>query len=94
MFSQSVLSRTGQMWKFWFGISAVLVGSIVPVFEESGMSWTVGSIIAVVGYGFSVAMTRCPQCQDRWLWKALLDAGLYGPLFKKAECPSCKHAFD
>ena len=94
MFSQSVISKTGQMWKFWLGVIAVLAGSIAPMFESAGISLTVGTIIAVAGYGFTVAFTRCPNCGERWLWKALLDAGLYGPLFKKHECPFCNKAFD
>ena len=93
MFNSSVLTKTGQMWKFWVGVIAVVVGSVAPLFEGTGISLTVGTVIAVVGYALSVALTRCPACQERWLWKALLDAGLYGPLFKESACPACKHDF-
>ena len=88
------MTKTGQLWKFWLGVIAVLVGSIAPIFEQTGISWTVGSIIAVVGYGLSILLTRCPACGERWLGKALLDAGLYGPLFKTSDCPACKQSFD
>lgn len=94
MFSQSVISRTGQLWKFWLGVIAVLAGSIAPSVEAAGISWIAGTILAVAGYGLTVALTRCPACQERWLWKALLDAGLYGPLFKEPACPFCKKEFN
>jgi hypothetical protein len=94
MFSNSVISKTQQMWKLWFGVIAMAVGSIAPAFEQTGLSWTTGTVIAVVGYGFSLAFISCPACGQRWLFKALLDAGMYGPLFRRSSCPSCDHGFD
>jgi hypothetical protein len=93
MFSNSVIRKTGQWWKLVVGTVVLLVGSIVPAFEASGMSWTVGTILAVLGYGFIIAFIRCPSCELRWFWKALLYAEMYGPLFKKAACPDCAHDF-
>lgn len=94
MFSNSVISKTQQMWKLWVGIVAMVFGSIAPVFEQISVSWTAGTVIAVVGYGFTVAFVSCPACGQRWLFKALIDAGIYGPLFRKANCPTCEHRFD
>ena len=94
MFSNSVISRTRQMWKLWIGVVALIIGSIAPVFEQTGMSWTVGTIIAIVGYGFTVAFVSCPACGQRWFYKALLDAGIYGPLFRQSGCPACNHEFN
>ena len=94
MFADSVIRKTGQWWKLVVGVAAILVGSIVPIFESSGMSWTVGTIVAVVGYGFTLAFIKCPSCDLRWFWKALLYSEMYGPLFKKSACPSCEKNFD
>lgn len=93
MIADSVISRTGQFWKLALSIVLLLIGSIVPIFEQIGMSWTVGTIIAVIGYGFGLAFIQCPNCNSRWFWKAALYAELYGPLFKKPECPICKNHF-
>lgn len=82
------------MWKLWIGLLAVLFGSVVPIFEYAGVSWTAGTIIAVVGYGFTVGFVICPVCGQRWFYKALFDAGIYGPLFRESSCPMCKHGFD
>ncbi len=89
----SVISRTGQLWKLAVAVILLLVGSIVPAFESSGMSWTVGTILAVVGYAFGVYAIRCPDCGNRWFWSAALDASWYGPLFRKPACPACKREF-
>jgi hypothetical protein len=93
MFKDSVLSKTGQLWKVWLGILALVLGSTVPLVEASGMSWTTGTIIAVVGYGFTLAFVLCPSCGLRWFWKALLYSEMYVPLFKQPTCPGCKHDF-
>ncbi len=90
----SVIARTGQVWKLALAIVLLLVGSIVPAFEASGMSWTVGTILAIAGYAFGVLTIRCPACGNRWFWSAALDAGLYGPLFRQGACPACKREFD
>lgn len=82
------------MWKLILGVVTLIVGSTAPAFEQTSMSWTAGTIIAVIGYGFSVAFISCPSCGQRWFYKALLDAGLYGPLFRDPSCPACKQVFD
>jgi hypothetical protein len=93
MFRESVIRKTGQWWKLVVGVLALLIGSIVPAFEASGMSWTVGTIIAVIGYGFTLAFIKCPSCDQRWFWKALMYAEIYGPLFSTSSCPGCENDF-
>ena len=93
MFEDSVIRKTGQWWKLVIGVSALCVGTFVPMIKTSGMSWTVGTVIVVVGYGYALAFIRCPGCDLRWFWKALIHSEMYGPLFKGATCPSCKRDF-
>ncbi|MFT4583435.1 MAG: hypothetical protein ACI915_003669 [Gammaproteobacteria bacterium] len=93
MLNRSVITRTGQMWKMLVGIVLVLVGSVAPVFESTGMSWTVGTILATVAYGFVILAIECPKCRQRWFLKALVYAEHYGPLFKGSSCPLCEHDF-
>jgi len=87
--NKSVIGRTGQWWKVALGMAALIFGSVAPLFESSGITVTAGTVIAVVGYGFSVAMLRCPSCGEHWFWKALIDASLYRPLFTRSTCPGC-----
>jgi hypothetical protein len=89
----SVLARTGQMWKLVLAVLLLLVGSFVPFFEASGLSWTAGTILAIVGYAFGCYAICCPACGNRWLWSAALDASHYKPLFTGSACPMCKHDF-
>ncbi|MGI9343750.1 MAG: hypothetical protein ACR2QV_13010 [Gammaproteobacteria bacterium] len=91
--NKSVIGRTGQWWKVALGMAALLFGSIAPLFEGSGISVTVGTVIAIVGYGLSIALLRCPGCGEFWFWRALMDASLYRPLFTKPGCPSCGHEY-
>ena len=91
--NESVIGRTGQWWKVVLGIAALLFGSVAPLFEDSGISMTTGTLIAVAGYGLAAALIRCPGCGERWFWKALLDAGLYKPLFTQTACPACHREY-
>jgi len=93
MFANSVITRTGQSWKLIIAILLLLIGSFAPLWEGSGIDWTLGSILAVAGYAFAVFFVVCPKCSNRWFWSAALDATLYGPLFKAPACPVCKQDF-
>jgi len=89
----AVIGRTGQWIKVLIGFVALLVGSIAPLFESSGISVTNGTILAIAGYGLTVLTVRCPDCGERWFWKALMDASLYKPLFTQPSCPACGKDF-
>ena len=93
MFQNSVIRKTSQLWKLYAGIAAVVFGSVAPAFEQSGLSWTAGTVIAVVGYVFVLAFVICPACGQRWFYRAILYAEIYGPLFTRPECPKCKQEF-
>ncbi|MFO1355461.1 MAG: hypothetical protein U1F72_04880 [Gammaproteobacteria bacterium] len=93
MAAPSMLSLTSQYWKLLAGLAGLLVGSIAPLFAASGMSWTVGTVIACIGYAFTLLAVRCPSCGSRWFWQASLDASLYRPIFRGTACPACQHDF-
>ena len=93
MFSESVVTQTGQSWKLWLGVTAMVFGSVAPLFESASISWTVGTLITVAGYGFAVATIYCPNCKQRWFWKALLYAEMYRLLFTEPCCPGCAQNF-
>jgi hypothetical protein len=93
MFADSVVTRTGQFWKLAVSVVLMLVGSFAPLWDGFGISWTLGTILVVVGYAFGIWYIVCPKCRNRWFWSAALDARLYGPLMKSPECPVCKHEF-
>ena len=93
MNQSSVLSLTGQFWKLLAGVLALVIGSVAPLFEASGLSWTGGTIVACVGYAYTLLAVRCPGCGNRWFWQAALDANLYAPIFKGSACPACKHDY-
>ena len=93
MMANSLIRKSGQLWKFVLAVALLLIGSFAPLAKSIGMSWTAGTIVALVGYVFALAFIMCPACNSRWLWKAMLNAELYAPLFKKPQCPTCKHDY-
>jgi hypothetical protein len=91
--AESVIRLTGQYWKLAAGIALLLIGSFAPLLAASGISWTMGTVLAVAGYTFACIAIRCPGCGSRWIWQAALDAGLYRPLFTRPACPQCRKDF-
>ena len=93
MFDNSVVARTGQSWKLYISILLMLIGSFAPLWDGSGINWTWGTILAIVGYVYGTFFIVCPKCSKRWSGAAALDATLYGPLFRAPACPACKQEF-
>ena len=91
--ASSVVRITGQNWKLIVGVLALLVGSFAPLSSRIGMTWTQGTILATVGYCFTLFAVRCPACGSRWFWQAAQRVELYKPLFTESRCPDCKHEF-
>lgn len=94
MLAKSVISKSGQAWKFWLVIAILLVGSFAPLFPATGITWTSGTVLVVLGYGLGMLLIRCARCSSKWFWEAAKDARVYGPLFKSASCPACAHTYD
>ncbi len=93
MMNQSVIKRSGQFWKFALAVVVMLIGSFAPLYPPLGISWTWGTVILIGAYALALLAIRCGKCNSKWLWEAAMDARLYGPLFKSASCPACKHEF-
>jgi hypothetical protein len=89
MLKTSVIAKTGQIWKFIVALLALVAGSVVPIFPAVGLSWTAGTVMAIAGYVFGVALIRCPACGSRWFWKALMDPEIYKAVFVNPVCPDC-----
>jgi len=89
MLKASVIAKTGQNWKFNLALLALLAGSVVPIFPAVGLSWTAGTVLAIAGYVFGVALIRCPSCGARWFWDALMDPEIYKAVFTNSTCPGC-----
>lgn len=71
----------------------MLLGSFAPLWDGSGINWTMGTVLMLAGYAFGVWFIVCPECRRRWFWSAALNAELYGPLFKQPVCPHCQRKF-
>lgn len=92
--SQSVVLKSGQLWKLLLAAFGLLFGSFAPMSPEIGVSWTSGTVIAVAAYGFALFAIRCESCGKMWFWEAAKDPVFYGPIFKGSACPCCGHKFN
>ena len=93
MLKQSVISQSGQFWKLAVAVLALLIGSFAPLYPAIGISWTSGTVLAIVGYVFAMLAIRCKNCGKMWFWEAVKDPDFYGRIFKQTACPNCDHEF-
>ena len=93
MLNNSDIKTSGQLWKFWVALAGLVFGSVAPLFPTLGIGMIAGTVIAVVAYIFGIITIRCSGCRSFWMWEATKDAGWYGPLFKKTDCPACHKEF-
>lgn len=102
MFDNSVVKKTGQIWKLIVLFSMLMVGSIslfcgiylmkdLP--QATAMTLVLGGIIvSFASLGLGVLTLRCPHCKSRWLWHAFSTQDHRDWLFwlmSKATCPKC-----
>jgi len=100
MFDHSIVTKSGQLWKFWLGLSGVMIGGLsmmiglVILKHEIGIILLLsGSVIAVMSFVFECMAIRCPGCKSRWLWTAIKSqdsSNWLWWLFSQTECPTCK----
>ncbi len=93
MLMNSVIRLTGQAWKLYLALVALMAGSVVPAFPAAGLSWTAGTVLALLGYAFAVTAIACPRCRKRWFWVAATRAERYKPLLTAPSCPECGAGF-
>jgi len=100
MLENSVLARTGQLWKVQGAICAVLGGGAALLCgiasdsgESAGLLWiVVGLLLGLGGLAFACLTVSCPRCGARWVWVAVSQrsAGAYGTwLVALSRCPKC-----
>jgi rubredoxin len=107
MFDNSIVRKTGQMWKVYLGILGFLAGVVtMEVGFLLSPASTVGAVVLVVGINimlgssaFAMAAIRCPDCRANFVWEARATAGrhpgnLFSELSKLSECPRCANQGD
>ena len=97
LFRDSVLRKTGQMWKWHLSLlvmvcagAGILAGPILGNYHLVLAATFVGSVALL----FACVAIRCPTCKARWYWTALRTqpAGKWVRwLTRQSECPACRY---
>ena len=102
MFENSIIAKTGQMWKLLLGILVVGGGAVIMFWGIASLSRTEGfapvpfifsgMLLVVIGFGFIALAVRCPRCGARWCLRSMSqkDAGIwFAWLMAQTNCPWC-----
>jgi hypothetical protein len=100
--NSGLIGRTGQLRKIIFGLTLLVFGmsllfwilSDSPPQKESlkGALIYFGALTGLIGVFLPVATVRCPNCRDRWLWRAMSrkdDSEWLKWLIALDACPKC-----
>jgi len=104
MFDNSIVKRTGQMWKLYLSFILLLLGSASIFGSIISAKTTSYSLMAILIFGglivslssliFVIVSVRCPNCKAPWFWQGISGKSpgswlLW--LMSQTECPKCKH---
>jgi len=97
MFNNSVITKTGQLWKATLSFVLLICGSVLGYYGISHGALPIacfgGLALIAVSLIFPCLSIRCSMCGARWVWLALKqqnsNSWLFW-LFGQAECPVCK----
>ncbi|MDB6045684.1 MAG: hypothetical protein JWM63_4235 [Gammaproteobacteria bacterium] len=105
MFDDTVIKKSGQLWKGIASGALVILGFLAAFFGVLTLSGTqltssfalvlVGIVLASIGLAFACVAIRCPKCGAKWVWLAMKDhpAGAWiAWLMSQARCPTCKQS--
>ena len=96
---ESILSRTGQAWKFQLTMFCLLIALVLMLYAESridsltpegfSLVMMLGVFIGLGGFFYAAVAIRCPDCGTHWFWDAVSglrsDRWILG-LFR-SDCP-------
>lgn len=102
MFDNSIIKKSGQMWKLQLSFILIVIGGISLLFgikmtntqpDSISISLVFGGIIvSLASLIFGIVSVRCPICKAPWLWLGISgkSSGEWlSWLLSRTECPKC-----
>jgi hypothetical protein len=101
MFRDSIVQRSGQLWKLTAGLLSQCIGFGIMVVGLRSLDDPHGFTLTVIGFGTGItafaamcAAIRCPVCGMKWFWVAVRTqehAQWVNWLRTRRVCPQCGH---
>jgi hypothetical protein len=100
MLEHSIITKTGQWWKFIVTFAGFIAGCILLLLGiRGGFGLEPNVVLVLWGFGLAILFfplfmisVRCPECGVRWIWLAARSKQIPGWLvwvFALQECPKC-----
>ncbi len=100
--TRSVVYRTGHTGKVWIPLVCMVIATLLTVtalwqIEDVRGDWQsivllLGAGIGIGGFLYSWLSLKCPNCGDRWLWRATSTRHEFSWLkwlLRLEACPNC-----
>jgi hypothetical protein len=101
MFRDSIVQRSGQLWKLTAGLLSLCVGFVIMVAGLRALRGAHGLTLTFVGLGIGItafvatcASIRCRACGMKWFWVAIRtqeQSQWLNWLRTQRVCPQCGH---
>jgi hypothetical protein len=102
MFENSVIRKTGQLWKMYVFFCGAVIGGLIMFYglanlenNKIGLAFSLAGMGAgIISFVFGCVSIRCPKCKAPWLWQGVSGKSSKGWLhwlLSRSECPKCKY---
>jgi Na+/melibiose symporter-like transporter len=102
----SIIKKSGQSWKMRVSIFGIIISGAL-MFSGSFIGRTnsqfdlyplipVGALIGMLSFIFAIFSIRCPNCKDKWFWRAVSKRDKNNWLIwleNQSNCSECNKKF-
>ena len=104
MFDQSLINRSGQMWKLALGGGLLAAGAGLVLLSAAGfqssddsrffLTLFSGFALFFLSFVSLIMLVRCPRCQTKLAWRVIAKGSAFnvaGSLLTMVRCPVCSY---
>ena len=102
----SIIKKSGQSWKMRVSFAGIIISGAL-MFGGSFIGGTntqfdfyslipIGALIGMLSFLFAILAIRCPNCKDKWFWRAVSKKDKNNWLIwleNQSNCPECNKKF-
>ena len=101
-----IIKGSGQSWKMNVSFTGIIISGMLmfgaysigeSIFQiDPNLLLSSGALIGMLSFLFAILTVRCPNCGDKWFWRAVSKKNKSTWLVwleKQSKCPKCNKIF-